>query len=130
MFVVPDLDKSVQLLTDDTDGPNNISRLLWVLRRDFLVGEDEKLTLTIQKSRLNITARKSTTYGVLAYMDQCLQEMRSRTIDVTPFLPTGTSSPRTAELKELGRLTKTSIKRVREGDKEVRHVIFKGVFTY
>ncbi|CAF3431594.1 unnamed protein product [Fusarium graminearum] len=99
-------------------GPNNISRLLWVLRRDFLVGEDEKLTLTIERSRINITARKSTTYGVLAYMDQCFQDMRSRTIDVAPFLPPGTSSPKPAELKELGRLTKTSIKRVREGTKE------------
>ncbi|RGP78654.1 hypothetical protein FLONG3_3191 [Fusarium longipes] len=99
-------------------GPNNTSRLLWELRRDFLVGEDEKLTLTIQKSRLNITARKSTTYGILAYMDQCLQKMRTRTIDVAPFLPAGMSSPTMAEIKELGRLTKTSIKRIKEGTKE------------
>ncbi|KAL6917618.1 hypothetical protein FSST1_009113 [Fusarium sambucinum] len=102
----------------NSDGPNNTSRLLWMLRRDFLVGEDEKLTLTIQASRLNITARKSTTYGVLAYMDQYLQGMRSRTIYVSPYLPTGASNLKPAELKELGRLTKTSIKRVREGEKQ------------
>jgi hypothetical protein len=125
VFVVPYLDQTARLLTDNIDGPNNISRLLWELRRDFLVGEDEKLTLTIQKSRLNITARKSTTYGVLAYMDQCLQKMRTRTIDVAPYLPIGTGSLKTAELKELSRLTKTSIKRVKEGTKEVHLTIFK-----
>ncbi|KAJ4140336.1 hypothetical protein NW768_001695 [Fusarium equiseti] len=98
-------------------GPNNISRLLWELRRDFLVGEDEKLTLSVQRSRLNITARKSTTYGVLAYIDQCLQKMHTRTIDVAPYLPRDASLPKSAELKELGRLTKTSIRRVKEGTK-------------
>ena len=77
------------------------------------------MTLSVQRSRLNITARKSTTYGVLAYIDQCLQKMRTRTIDVAPYLPRDTSLPNSSELKELGRLTKTSIRRIKEGTKNV-----------
>ncbi|KAF5653577.1 hypothetical protein FHETE_11389, partial [Fusarium heterosporum] len=101
-----------------TYGPNNIGRLLWELRRDFLVGEDEKLTLNTGKSRISIIARKSTTYGVLAYIDQAVQQMQTRTIDVLPFLPHGSSIPTISELRELGRITKTSIQRVKEGKTE------------
>ncbi|KAM0355770.1 hypothetical protein ACHAPU_000156 [Fusarium lateritium] len=101
-----------------TYGPNNIGRLLWELRRDFLVGEDEKLTLNTDKSRISIIARKSTTYGVLAYIDQAVQQMQTRTIDVSPFLPSGSSIPTISELRELGRITKTSIQRVKEGKTE------------
>ncbi|KAF4986581.1 hypothetical protein FGRMN_10773 [Fusarium graminum] len=101
-----------------TYGPNNIGRLLWELRRDFLVGEDEKLTLNTGKSRISIIARKSTTYGVLAYIDQAVQQMQTRTIDVLPSLPHGSSIPTISELRELGRITKTSIQRVKEGTTE------------
>lgn len=101
-----------------TYGPNNTGRLLWELRRDFLVGEDEKLTLSTDKSRINIFARKSTTYGILAYIDQAVQQMQTRTIDVSQYLPIGGSIPPATELRELGRLTKTSIKRVKQGKKE------------
>ncbi|KAF9780349.1 hypothetical protein IL306_000607 [Fusarium sp. DS 682] len=102
-----------------TYGPNNIGRLLWELRRDFVVGEDEKLTLHPSKCRLNITAKKSTTYGILAHIDQAVQKMKSRVIDVAPLLPTKSSVALTpAERKELGRLTKTLITPVRHGKKE------------
>ncbi|KAG5664380.1 hypothetical protein KAF25_008114 [Fusarium avenaceum] len=101
-----------------TYGPNNIGRLLWELRRDFLVGEEEKLTLSTDKSRINIFARKSTTYGVLAYIDQVVQQMKTRTIDVSQYLPIGGSIPPTPELRELGRLTKTSIKRSKQGKRD------------
>jgi hypothetical protein len=46
--------------------------------------------------------------------------MHTRTIDVVPYLPRDTSLPKSAELKELGRLTKTSIRRIKEGTKNVR----------
>ncbi|PNP75233.1 hypothetical protein FNYG_11376 [Fusarium nygamai] len=102
-----------------TYGPNNIGRLLWELRRDFVVGEDEKLTLHTPKCRLNITAKKSTTYGILAHIDQAVQRMKSRVIDVAPLLPKPRSVALTqAERKELGRLTKTSITPVRNGSEE------------
>ncbi|KAG5751422.1 hypothetical protein H9Q70_005917 [Fusarium xylarioides] len=102
-----------------TYGPNNIGRLLWELRRDFVVGEDEKLTLHTPKCRLNITAKKSTTYGILAHIDQAVQRMKSRVIDVAPILPKTRSVALTqAERKELGRLTKTSITPVRHGSEE------------
>ncbi|KAL9567158.1 hypothetical protein ACKAV7_008927 [Fusarium commune] len=102
-----------------TYGPNNIGRLLWELRRDFVVGEDEKLTLHTPKCRLNITAKKSTTYGILAHIDQAVQRMKSRVIDVAPLLPKTRSVALTpTERKELGRLTKTSITPVRHGTQE------------
>ncbi|KAM0214407.1 hypothetical protein ACHAPQ_005063 [Fusarium lateritium] len=101
-----------------TYGPNNTGRLLWELRRDFLVGEDEKLTLSADKSRINIFARKSTTYGVLAYIDQAVQQMQTRTVEVGQYLPVGGSMPPATELRELGRLTKTTIKRVKQGKKD------------
>ncbi|KAH7200165.1 mitochondrial inner-membrane-bound regulator-domain-containing protein [Fusarium oxysporum] len=102
-----------------TYGPNNIGRLLWELRRDFVVGEDEKLTLHTPKCRLNITAKKSTTYGILAHIDQAVQRMKSRVIDVAPLLPKTRSVALTpTERKELGRLTKTSITPVRHGSQE------------
>ncbi|KAF4944604.1 hypothetical protein FGADI_12568 [Fusarium gaditjirri] len=102
-----------------TYGPNNIGRLLWELRRDFVIGEDEKLTLHTPKCRLNITAKKSTTYGILAHIDQAVQKMESRVIDVARLLPKTRSLPLTAtERKELGRLTKTSITPVKDGTRE------------
>ncbi|KAF5648310.1 hypothetical protein F52700_1002 [Fusarium sp. NRRL 52700] len=102
-----------------TYGRNNIGRLLWELRRDFVVGEGEKLTLHTPKCRLNIIAKKSTTYGILAHIDQAVQRMKSRVIDVAPLLPKTRSLALTqAERKELGRLTKTSITPVRHGSEE------------
>ncbi|KAF4333648.1 hypothetical protein FBEOM_12518 [Fusarium beomiforme] len=121
---VDDLGKAFIWMDSDifpflTYGPNNIGRLLWELRRDFVVGEDEKLTLHTSKCRLNITAKKSTAYGILAHIDQAVQKMKSRVIDVAPFLPTKSSGALTAEeRKELGRLTKTSITPVRHGKEE------------
>ncbi|KAF5699501.1 hypothetical protein FGLOB1_11335 [Fusarium globosum] len=104
-------------------GRNNTSRLLWELKRDFIVGEDEKLTLHTPKCRLNITAKKSTTYGILAHIDQAVQRMKSRVIDVAPLLPKTRSVALTqAERKELGRLTKTSITPVRHGSQEMLRV--------
>ncbi|KAF4445310.1 hypothetical protein F53441_10922 [Fusarium austroafricanum] len=101
-----------------TYGPNNIGRLLWELRRDFLVGEDEKLTLHTPKCRLNITAKKSTAYGILAHINQAVERMKSRVINITPYLSKASSNLKTSELKELGRLTKTSIESFREGNQE------------
>ncbi|KAF5550310.1 hypothetical protein FMEXI_3852 [Fusarium mexicanum] len=102
-----------------TYGPNNIGRLLWELRRDFVTGEDEKLTLHTPTCRLNITAKKSTTYGILAHIDQAVQKMKSRVIDVAPHLPkTRPLALTREERKELGRLTKTSITPVRQGSEE------------
>ncbi|KAF4960520.1 hypothetical protein FSARC_10450 [Fusarium sarcochroum] len=105
-----------------TYGHNNTGRLLHELRRDFLVGEVEKIDLTHSLSRISIMARKSTTYGILAHIDQAVQRMQTRFIEVKSYLPPYPryESPSYAtllskELAELGRLTKTSIQLIKEG---------------
>ncbi|KAM0541877.1 hypothetical protein ACHAPJ_013067 [Fusarium lateritium] len=100
------------------DGPNNTGRLLYELRRDFLVGEAEKISLTSNLCRINITARKSTTYGILAHIDQAVQRMQTRFIEVKSYLPPKLRPLPVEELAELGRLTKTSIQHIKEGEED------------
>ncbi|KAJ4259765.1 hypothetical protein NW762_007696 [Fusarium torreyae] len=86
--------------------------------RDFLVGEAEKISLTSNLCRINITARKSTTYGILAHIDQAVQRMQTRFIEVKSYLPPKLRPLPVEELAELGRLTKTSIQHIKEGEED------------
>ncbi|KAF5017515.1 hypothetical protein F66182_10544 [Fusarium sp. NRRL 66182] len=99
-----------------TYGPNNTGRLITELRRDFLVGEDESISMDRAKKRIHITARKSTTFGILAHLDQAIQTMQTRDIDVEFYTQSAASVFKRDELIELGRLTMTSIRSIRVGE--------------
>ena len=102
------------LLTEPID---NSGRVLQDLRKNYLVEENDKLTLNSKQCRINITARKVTAYSILARLDYILSKIESRTIPISKFTR---DTPSVAELKELSRITNTTIKLIREGKEEVK----------
>ncbi|KAJ3467021.1 hypothetical protein MRS44_004585 [Fusarium solani] len=90
-------------------------RMVRELREDFLVGEEETITLNRKHHRLNIVARKATAYGILAHLDQILQKRVVRDIPIRQHV---TLIPSSTELEVLSQLTKTTLKIVEK--KELR----------
>ncbi|WAO86924.1 Hypothetical protein NCS54_00421400 [Fusarium falciforme] len=90
-------------------------RMVRELREDFLVGEEETITLNRKHHRLHIVARKATAYGILAHLDQILQKRVVRDIPIQEHVAL---IPSSTELEVLSQLTKTTLKIV--GKKELR----------
>lgn len=90
-------------------------RMVRELREDFLVGEEETITLNRKHHRLHIVSRKATAYGILAHLDQILQKRVVRDIPIREHVAL---IPSSTELEVLSQLTKTTLKIV--GKKELR----------
>ncbi|KAM0417285.1 hypothetical protein ACHAPT_012726 [Fusarium lateritium] len=91
-------------------------RIVRELRKDFLVGEEERMTLVRKQHHIHISARKATAYGILARLDQILQPIQTRMIPIQNHVLQVSFQP--AELKVLGDITKTSLQLVKEDDGE------------
>ncbi|CAM1502169.1 Fc.00g041530.m01.CDS01 [Cosmosporella sp. VM-42] len=84
-----------------TQGANPV---LETLRQDFLVEtNNESLTTTSSQCRINITARKPSTYAMLDRLNEILSTLKRQKIQITRHASH-------EQLKELGRITNTSLK--------------------
>lgn len=81
------------------------------LRKNYLVDEDDKIALVPNQCRLNILSRKVTAYSILARLDYVFSTVQTRKIPIKQYT---TAVPSSVELKELGRLTNTTLKVVKE----------------
>ncbi|RSL66155.1 hypothetical protein CEP54_003945 [Fusarium duplospermum] len=82
-------------------------RMVRELREDFLVSEEETITINRQTKRVNIVAKKATAYGVIAHLDQIFQKRVSRDIPIRQHVAL---IPSLTELEVLSQITKTTLK--------------------
>lgn len=77
------------------------------LREDFLVSEEETITIDRETKCVNIVAKKATAYGVIAHLDQVFQKRVFRDIPILQYVAL---IPSSAELEVLSQITKTTLK--------------------
>ncbi|RSL38337.1 hypothetical protein CEP53_014949 [Fusarium sp. AF-6] len=90
-------------------------RMVKELREDFLVSEEETITIDRKTKRVNIVAKKATAYGVIAHLDQIFQKRVFRDIPIRQHVAL---IPSSAELELLSQITKTTLKVLK--NKELR----------
>lgn len=89
------------------------SPLINALRDEFLIEADnERMTTTSTECRINITARKPSTYAIIDRLHEAFQRLQRKKMSVGQFL---SINPSQSELQELARITNTSIKSLGSG---------------